>query len=473
MKAFCVLLLAALFANVANAQALVKPEQFAQRSTIHINEKGPYQQVILPIAVYQGLLAADLGDLRVFNGQGEVLPYAILRREAAAASHRTEQSVPFFPLLGPASKGGEVADVAVTVRQGSDGTLVSVRQSAAVPAAAEVVRGMVVDASQLKGSIRSLRLLGGTSTTPFHAYSIESSQDLQQWRMLKPDAQLVRLAHEGQRIERDGAEWDSPAERYLRLLWADPQRAPAIASVLLASVETRHDAPPRIWSGEIAPGTVQPGIYEYVLPGQLPLERLRINLPQVNSLAPFAIQQPAIRRGRHRHRDEPDWESLAQSVAYRLDTPQGEIRSPDVVLHGLVAKRLRLSLDQRAGPLGGTAPTLQVGFVPQAIVFLARGEGPFMLAWGANDLRRGDLPLATLMPGQDGSAPLQAAVASLETPQSQQGRAEMVEGKVERKAGALSAKWVLWLVLLGGLLLLGGMAKALSRQLRQGAKQKS
>lgn len=96
-----------------------------------------------------------------------------------------------------------------------------------------------------------------------------------------------------------------------------------------------------------------------------------------------------------------------------------------------------------------------------------------MLAWGANDLRRGDLPLATLMPGQDGSAPLQAAVASLETPPSLQGRAEMVEGQVERKAGALSAKWVLWLVLLGGLLLLGGMAKALSRQLRQGAKQKS
>lgn len=473
MKVPCALLLAALFANAVKAEpAAVKPEQFAQRSSIHISEKGPYQQVILPIAVYQGLLSADLGDLRVFNGQGEVMPYAIRRPESAAASQRTEQSVPFFPLLTPAREGGEVADVAVTVRQGSDGTLVSVRQTAAAPATGEVIRGLVVDASQLKGSIRSLRLLGAASAMPFHAYTIETSQDLQHWRMLKRDAQLVRLAHAGQRIERDAAEWDSTADRYLRLLWADPQRAPAITAVLLAGVETHHDEPPRIWSEDIAPSAIQSGIHEYVLPGQLPLERLRINLPQINSLAPFAILQPVIRRGRHRHRDEMVWETLAQDVAYRLESPQGEIRSPEVALHGTVTKRLRLAFDQRAGGLGDTPPTLQVGFVPHTLVFLARGDGPFTLAWGANDLRRGDLPLATLMPGQGSGASLAAAVASLAPPESLPPEPATQGGKIGKEPASASSQWVLWLVLLGGLLVLGGMATALSRQLRQARQTK-
>ena len=470
MNTPCILLLAGLIANLANAQPALLPEQFAQRSTIHISEKAPYQQVILPVTVYQGLLSADLGDLRVFNGQGEVLPYAILRRETAAASSRTEQSVPFFPLLTPARKAGGMADVTVTVRQGTDGALVTVHQSDRVPAAAELVRGVVVDASQLKGSIRSLRLIGTASAIPFHTYTIESSQDLHHWRMLKHDAQLVRLEHDGQRIERDGAEWDSPADRYLRLLWADPQRAPAISAVLLAGIETRHDEPAHVWSGEIVPGNVKHGSVEYVLPGQMPLERLRINLQQINSLAPFTVQQPVIRRSRHRPGDEMVWESLAQNVAYRLESPQGEIRSPDLALHGSVAKRLRLVLDQRGGGLGEMPPTLQIGFVPHTLVFLARGQGPFQLVWGRNGMQRGDLPLAVLVPQKGDGSSLTAAVASLALPESSSPGRQAPPVKFGEKTEP-TRPWVLWLILIGGLMLLGGMALALSRQLRQARQE--
>lgn len=470
MKALFALLVA-LLGTSASAELAVNPAQFAFRGVIHINEKGPYQQVSLPLAVYQGLASPDLADLRVFNEKGELMPYAIVPRESSVETHRKEQSVPFFPLHAPAGNGSGAGDIAVTIRQTGDGTLVSVRQSAASASPAELVHGLVLDASKLPGSVRSLRLIAESGTSPFHAYTIESSQDLQHWRMLKRDAQLVRLAHEGHRVDLDGAEWDVPADRYLRLLWADPQRAPVISAVLLSSVERQQAAPQRIWSAEIRPSAVHGGDYEYVWTGQMPLEMLRINLPQINSLAPLTIQQPLIRAGRLRHRDELRWTTLTQSVVYRLESPQGEIRSPDIALNELVVNRLRLSLDQRAGKLGEAPPTLQIGFVPREIVFLARGDGPFVLAWGASGIQRVDLPLSTLLPEHDGQAQLPARQASLSLAESTRNEPAATAGKAAAaESGTASSKWILWLVLLTGLLILGGMVRALTRQLRQGEK---
>ncbi|PKO29759.1 MAG: hypothetical protein CVU34_20505 [Betaproteobacteria bacterium HGW-Betaproteobacteria-7] len=464
-------LLVALLGTSASAELTLNPAQFAYRGIIHINEKGPYQQVSLPLSVYQGLASPDLADLRVFNERGEVLPYAIVPRESSVETHRKEQQVPFFPLHAPAGNGSEAGDIAVTIRQTGDGSLISVRQSAPASSPAEVVRGLVLDASRLKGSVRSLRLVDEAGTTPFHAYTIESSQDLQHWRMLKRDAQLVRLSHEGHRVDLDGAEWDVPADRYLRLLWADPQRAPVISAVLLSSVERRYEMPQRIWSTEIRPNAVSGGDYEYVWTGQMPLEMLRINLPQMNSLAPLAIQQPVIRSSRHRHRDELRWRTVAQSVVYRLESPQGEIRSPDIALDQLVGNRLRLSLDRRAGKLGEAPPTLQIGFVPREIVFLARGDGPFILAWGAKGLGRVDLPLSTLLPEHDGKAQLPARQSNLSLAETMRNEPGVIAGKsAAADPGITSNKWILWLVLLGGLLILGGMARALTRQLHQGEK---
>ncbi|WP_265946007.1 DUF3999 domain-containing protein [Dechloromonas sp. A34] len=463
MKTSLALILATLLIAPVAAETPPRPEHFAHHATISVSDGGPFHQLALPLVVYQGASDAELADLRVFNGQGEALPYALLRAQAQAESQRRELAVPFFPLLVPGPGAAGERDLAVTVRQGADGTLIAVRQSPAAPKSAAIVRGVVVDGSQLKGSIRSLRLLTEASPTAFHRYTVESSSDLQNWRLLKRDAQLVRLEHQGHRVENDGVEWDSAADRYLRLLWADPQRAPAIRSVRLAAVETSFKPPLRLWSPEMAPTAIQGGSYDYAWTGQLPLDRLRINLPQVNTLAPLVIQRQT---SRHRHRDRPRWDTLAQAVAYRLQTPQGEVRSADITLHAAVENRLRLAIDARGGAIGSLPPTVQIGFVPHLLVFLARGEGPFVLAWGAGDLGRADLPIATLLPGYDAAVALNATPASLASPGKANGQPVAAAGDGGEDAPVVPARWILWAVLLTGLLVLAAMARALTRQLR-------
>lgn len=468
MKTSLALILATLLASATATETTLRPERFAQRNAINLDGAGPFHQLVLPLAVYQGVSDPGLADLRVFNGRGEALPYALLRHEAPGEAQRSEVAAPFFPLLVPSRGSPGDGDLAVTVRQGKDGTLLAIRHSLAEQSAGQLVRGVVVDGSQLRGSIRSLRLLTADSASAFHRYVIETSADLQHWRLLKRDAQIVHLEHQGHRVDSDGAEWDGAAERYLRLLWVDPQRAPTIRSVLLGTVETSFRQPLRIWSGEMAPSAIQGGVYDYAWRGQLPLDRLRINLPQVNTLAPLAIQRQTTWTGRHRHREPPRWQTLAQTVAYRLQTPQGEIRSADISLRGGVENHLRLAIDARGGAIGSLPPTIQIGFVPHVVVFLARGEGPFILAWGADGVGRADLPPATLLPGYDAARPPGATPASLALPERTAGQPATPAAEMP----AVPTRWILWAVLAVGLLVLGAMARALLRQLRQDPETK-
>ncbi|MBS1158384.1 MAG: hypothetical protein H6R15_803 [Proteobacteria bacterium] len=477
MKVLSALLVVALFATSALAELPLQPENFAHRGKLATVGSGPFHQLVLPLAVYQGSARPDLADLRVFNARGEALPHALLRSEARSESQATTSPVPFFPLLaGPETADGD-GDLAVTVRRGADGTLIAVRQGAGKAQAGSRPRGIVIDAARVAGRIRSLRLEVGPSRQTFLRYTLESSADLQRWRLLKADGQLVHLEHAGQRVDNNVAEWEGGADKYLRLLWADPSQAPEVRSVLLGSVASRFEPPLRLWSEPLPPSTVLPNVYEYSWVGQMPLDRLRLDLPQVNALAPLDIQHQVAGGGRRRHQRPPAvWESLARTVVYRLQSPAGEIRSADVVLSGLRGNRLRLVVDARSGGLGAMPPTLRLGFVPHVLVFLARGDGPYLLAWGASPVERADLPVATLIPGYDGRGELPAATATLGLLTAPPSPAALGAAKAltqSPQTPGVSSKWVLWSVLLAGLLVLAAMVRTLTRQMRQSAEPKA
>jgi hypothetical protein len=448
--------------TTALAASGVTPQSFTHHTPIAVSGTGPFYQLVLPMTIYEGMERDDLGDLRVFNGEGEVVPHALLRPETASVTRAKEITVPVFPIVGTQDPQEALA---LEVRRNADGTLISLRQSAVKPKRAGQVRGAVLDASRVRGDIRSLRLNIGAASTPFHALSVETSQDLEQWRPLKTDAQVVCLEHAGHHIDKTTLEWDSPADKYLRILWQAPESAPAITSASVLAERTAINRPPMLWSTPLPPQSMQNDHYDYRLPGRIPLEQLRIGLAQPNTLVPIDIQRYLPGRSR---RHPGGWDSLARTVVFRLDSPQGEVSSPDIVLNDSAVDRLRLVVDGRSGGLGSTPPTLQIGFIPHILVFLPRGKGPYTLAWGAASIQDAALPVSTLVPDYH---PNQALVASPATLPALSMHA-VLAGK-DASAGATTdpsktqTKGVLWAVLVAGLLVLGGMVVLLLRQIKQ------
>ncbi|HEX7642647.1 MAG TPA: DUF3999 domain-containing protein [Burkholderiaceae bacterium] len=452
--------LAAALALPAQAQtpgATVRPENFRYRTQIDLPAAGgPFYQFSLNLPVYQGVQREDLGDVRVFNSQGEAVPYTLLRPLDTPQAKEARQAVPIFPIAEQQDADAQTSDVSLQVQRKPDGTLVATSKNKGGKTLAVV--GSVIDVSKVRETIHALHILAQPSTTPFHPLSIETSDDLQQWRLLAGGVQWVHLQQGGQTIDKDTFELDGKAGKYLRVLWQDAD-APTITG---AEVLTRKFAPlgsHMLWTESLQAVQSENNHYDYALPGKIPLETLRIALPQVNTLAPMQVQRylpptPDRQKG--------SWETISQSVAYRLQSPKSEVTSPDLALDAPPAQQLRLAFDASGGGIGNAAPTLQVGFVPQTLVFLARGNGPFVLAWGADKVSGSAMPAATLLPNYREDQEVAATAATL-----QPVAAIVASAGPVAPAEAGKSKGLLWGVLGVGLLVLVGMVVMLLRQMKQ------
>src|SRR5882757_7185813 len=70
------------------------PKDFAYRmQVVGIGDSAAYR-VTLPLAVYQKIVHPELADLRVFNGSGEQVPFAIERPASGTVSNVPAGDVP-------------------------------------------------------------------------------------------------------------------------------------------------------------------------------------------------------------------------------------------------------------------------------------------------------------------------------------------------------------------------------------------
>ena len=85
MKPLALLLLLPL----AHAAAAQVPRDFAYGIALSTEGDSAFYQVELPPAVYAGAVRGDLGDVRVFNADGAVVPLAMVPRSAPAREKPT------------------------------------------------------------------------------------------------------------------------------------------------------------------------------------------------------------------------------------------------------------------------------------------------------------------------------------------------------------------------------------------------
>jgi len=477
--------------------------QPATSAPIVLQGDGPYHRLTLPLSIYGSAAYGDLRDLRVRNAAGHAVPYAWLRNEAATP-RTASQDVPIFALPG-SDNGAAPADASLAFSVRPDGSLALDSKAASAQRKTSEATQWLIDLSQVKGSLLQARFEIAPDARGLFAFRLEASDDLRQWRPVGGEDQLVRLAHGGQTIERLAVDLGSLRTRFLRLRWSDPQHGVPLTGVGIDSVQEVEPVAPLEWSGPLKPERCATDYCDYLLPRGLPVQSLRIDLADINTLAQVGIsglsdpapaaatlqQQPVPRNPlyalRHQQRrpvslpDRPDESPLLDAVVYRLAQAGGEARSPVLALDGAVYARLRLRTAGPVSVLGATPPVIAVGAVPRTLVFLAQGAAPFSLAWraapntGTVEGAEPGAPLAlsTLIPGYAPDKPVVADGASVALPTAAitAAVAAAAQSPIPQAAGAdaASRKWWLWGALGVGLLLLAGMAWSLFASLRKDA----
>lgn len=431
-----------------SAWAQEAPADFTTRVPLTVSGDGPWYRLELPLAVQLSARQADLSDVRVFNAAGEPQAYALARQSAQPTQSRSLTNVKWFPLYAAADSTETVPSV--RVQSTSNGTLVQVQPPSQLEAGEEVLRGWLLDASGIKAPLQQLILDWTSERDGFQRFSIEASDDLQNWRTWG-DGQVARLSFADERVEQHEVSLPGQPARYLRLLWKG-QSAPVLTSAQLESVSAHSLPLPLVWSQPLSGSRLKAGEYTWQLPGGLNVERLRIELSQPNSLAPVTLSG--------RRESNQAWLPLSSGLLYRLTQNGQDVVQNELQLPGQPVAQLKLDVDERGGGLGVEAPALSFAVRATQLVFLARGEPPFTLALGNPSVKGANLPLSTLIP--DYSAERLASLGQAKVAGEVVVQSPAVATPAE--AGPNWKKLGLWAVLLLGVAALGAMAYSLLRK---------
>jgi hypothetical protein len=412
----------------------------------------PFQRVVVPAAVYEGTVRPALADVRVFNADGELVPFAWLPRPGAARERPETMPLPHFPLIVDAAQR-DVSGLSLQVVRDASGTTVDIRSTEPAAAGGREVGGYVLDATALAQPLHALRFaLPPAGGAPVMHLRIDGSDDLASWRSVVPDATLVNLEYEGRRLTRDRIDLPPTRARYLRLSWVPGRPAIAFTGVTGEFAERVVESPRQWRDASPSPVPDHPGEFEYDLGGGFPIDRIDVRLAETNSIVPAEV----LARGAA----SAPWRPVASTVFYRLREPDGDVMSLPAAVAPAADRYWLLRVDPRAGLSASTAPPLRAGWQPAELVFAARGAPPFTLAYGNRTAAPGALPIATLVPGYDSvrGAPSGMGDARMGAPAELGGPDRLREPPDVKR-------WMLWASLALGAIVLGWMAWRLSREL--------
>lgn len=450
------------------ALAAERPADFAYGIPLEADGKEALYEVTLPVSAYRGVVRADLADVRVFNGAGEVVPHAWRPRRTAGTEAAKPVVLTLFPLK--AEEGASVDAISIRVRRDAGGgSSIDVTSTGARKGLAKRTVGYLVDLTQLDSALHAIELGWQRPPDGFAAkLRVDASDDLGSWRTLVSAAPLVDLEVAGQRLQQKRVELPQQKVMYLRLSWVPQGTAaplPELASASGEPVDKTTEAAREWFVAESATGE-KAGEYLFDLRGHQPIDRVRLHLPDPNTVVQVELLV--------RDKSEQPWRTVTRGIAYRLRRDSSEITNPDLPVGVTTHRYWLLRVDQRGGGVGSGAPKLEAGWVPHTLVFAARGEPPFQLAYGNRDAKPGGYAIETLIPGyRDASGPrIRAARAGAQqTINVSSARAleqQQLGGEARLKEAIDWKRWSLWGSLVLGVLVLGAMAWRLMRQLDAG-----
>jgi hypothetical protein len=437
---------------VADASFTAPPgkDDYASGMTVSSADARPMIEAVLPDEVYRVITREDLGDLRVFNGEGVPVPHAFCPAPRSGAEQVTEQSLQVFVLSG---RNRDRQGPRVNV-QTATGTRVDVQD----PSSPEptVVNGLI-------------HIIDARGTTPLRAIRfdwhspdgmsevkvrIEASDDLDRWRTVVPVTTLL-LARDGNvELRRERVQLPQQQYAYLRVQRTD-DGPPLIINEVTAERVSEAELIEPVWFTATRLPSDEDDTLLFDAGHIAPVSFARVRLQQENSRASVVVQS--------RSDEESPWRERWRGERYLIVSDTVRRESPPASFEVTHDRYWRVQILKDAHVYRDS--TLELGYRPARLRFLAQGPGPFTVAFGS---RRAELALPATCDG------LLADVSAAE-------RERLIGpgylGPVVSLGGEQALRppprqtpvkvLILWAVLVVGVALLVGMALSLLKRVRQ------
>ena len=359
-------------------------DDFAFGYTLNTPSGSSVYQVALPEEVYRLSRRDDLGDMRVFNAQTEVVPYALMRPPVThEAAKRVTLSV--FPVYGGDRLGYE--SLSIRVVRDQRGTIVNINNKLPMEKH-QPVTAYMIDVSQVDAPLAKLYVHWGETNGFVANVSLSRSDDLNRWSVVVNSTALADLIHGSERLTRDVIEFRPIKAKYFQLTWPSELQGSSIVAIEAELAPTQQE-PAAAWlklEGQRVKGDDGRELFGFDTGGRFPIDRLNLGLPENNSLVRAVIWS--------RPDEKSSWQHRYAGLFYRIQSgkPSAELSNEVARMVRTMDRYWRVDITPSDG-LVDRLPTLDLGWVSDRVTFLARGSGPYMLAFGGYDIESAEQPI--------------------------------------------------------------------------------
>ncbi len=349
------------------------------------------------------------------------------------------------------------------VEKGLDGAIIDVQSEDVKGGSEQELVGYIIDASKHEFRIDELDIVWQSEKADnVTTVSLAHSKDLTHWTTMVPKATLALMQYSGHRISKTKILLESQGGGYLRLSWPTPQNRITVEQITAIRKSAKLE-PVRAWAtfpGAPAAGDQKKGVqaFEYNSAAHLPADRLRLGFDDRNTLVQARVYSKSNLDG--------DWIFRQKGLIYDLRF-EAETRIQNTLAFKSTTNRYwRVEIEEGTGAGSVNIPSVELGWLPHELVFVAQGKGPFMLAYGSARLAEEALAgratglLATVMGSEEESLIKEATLLPL----TMLGGPDLL---IPESPPLPWRKWLLWGVLIVGVGLVSWMALSLAKGMRQ------
>jgi hypothetical protein len=339
----------------------VKPEDFAGRMSVSA-EEGRLMRLELPENVYRRLMRSDRADICVFDSSGTPVPFEI--QETPRVSQTPPPlEVPFFPWTAGENSLPRHANIEID----SDGAVIKVYpEKISVPVKTS---SYLVDLCGLPNTPLELVLEIQETGKPWNSsIALQYSENLSEWKRSGGQQTLAFLGETSPRANRNTVSLPSTNAPYI-LLTATETTPP------LLKVWARFPAltKPETIRTTVFPGTKSEDGFSvsYTAEGYFPGTALDFVLPGPDSIDVEILCRSSA---------EDSWSFWGDGTIFRIGEG-GDMRKNKAWTGEASYPYWKIS--SQGGVPFAAAPDMLLVWEPLSLVFLARGKGPWILAYGS------------------------------------------------------------------------------------------
>ncbi|MCK5219678.1 DUF3999 domain-containing protein, partial [bacterium] len=395
------------------------------------DEAGAIYEVVLPGIVYQRLTRVDMGDMRIFNQAGGVVSHTLQQtaEEISESEKEVEERLQLkhFALYRPATK---VLSDEVRIHVSTNGAIVDVATQGA-GTKKNIVRAYLIDASHLDKNIKQLLLeWKNTGQHFFEEVNVDYSNDLNQWHRLVSGATLADLAHQNVIFGKKYIDLPVGKYKYLRLTWPMGSKNIQLNRVIAMLSMTIQQEPMVAWAA-IKPVKITNNIIDYDSQAVYPVKRVKIKLPEKNVAYKIELLT--------RFPKQRKWKSRFSGLIYRMEVKGKSFENEVIKMRYDTPDpfwRVQFMNHSESSQQIKEPPLLELEYFPHKLLFMARGKGPFKLAYGS----------VSVQPLEDTLSGLVKSVKPADIKSAKLGEEIVLGGEAKLKPPLLPTNWQEWMV---------------------------